>query len=52
MKSIKKKLNVREARNDPEYAKDDTDHTTYSRENLYLYSPAKKFLRPGKSYIY
>ncbi|PWW75252.1 hypothetical protein C7212DRAFT_358137 [Tuber magnatum] len=42
MKSIKKRLNVREARNDPDYAKADTDHATYSRENLYLYIMTRK----------
>lgn len=37
MKSIKKRLNVREVRDDPEYAKEDIDHAQYSRENLYLF---------------
>jgi hypothetical protein len=37
MKSIKKKLNVREIHDDPEFAKDDTDYPVYSRESLFLY---------------
>ncbi|KAL7275985.1 Protein-lysine N-methyltransferase efm6 [Rhizina undulata] len=37
MKTIKKKLDVREAKDDPEYAKYDTEYGTYSRENLFLY---------------
>lgn len=36
MKSIKKKLNVRELKDDPEHAKYDTDHQTYTRENIFL----------------
>lgn len=36
MKSIKKKLNVRELKDDPEYAKYDTDHQIYTRENIFL----------------
>lgn len=36
MKSIKKKLNVRKLNDDPEYAKYDTDHQTYTRENIFL----------------
>lgn len=36
MKAIKKRLNVREVKDDPEYAKHDEGHEKYSRENLYL----------------
>lgn len=36
MKAIKKRLNVREVKNDPEYATHDEGHEKYSRENLYL----------------
>lgn len=36
MKSIKKKLNVRELKDDPEHAKYDTDYQTYTRENIFL----------------
>jgi len=36
MKRIRKKLNVREVHEDPEYATEDTDHRVYSRQNLYL----------------
>lgn len=36
MRSIKKKLNVREVKDDAEYAKHDTDYETYAREKIFL----------------
>lgn len=36
MKAIKKRLNVREVKDDPEFARHDEGHEKYSRENLYL----------------
>lgn len=36
MKAIKKRLNVREIKDEPEYAQHDTDHETYTRENIFL----------------
>ena len=37
IKSIKKRLNVREVKDDPEFSKHDADYEKYSRENLFLY---------------
>ncbi|KAH8155853.1 uncharacterized protein LAJ45_00865 [Morchella importuna] len=42
MKAIKKRLNVREIKDEPEYAQHDTDHETYTRENIFLYIMSKK----------
>jgi hypothetical protein len=38
IKSIKKRLNVREVKDDPEFSKHDADYEKYSRENLFLYA--------------
>jgi len=42
IKSIKKRLNVREVKDDPEFSKHDADYEKYSRENLFLYIMTKK----------
>ena len=36
MKAIKKRLNVVEMKDHPEYSKHDTDRASYSRESLFL----------------
>lgn len=42
MKSIKKRLNVREVKDDPEFSNDNVDYEKYSRENLFMYVMTKK----------
>ncbi|KAI5784666.1 putative methyltransferase-domain-containing protein [Geopyxis carbonaria] len=42
MKAIKKRLKVREIKDDPNFSKEDTDYPQYHRENLFMYIMSKK----------
>lgn len=42
MKAIRKRLDVHEVKDEPEYSQYDTDHATYTRENIFLYIMRKK----------